>query len=124
MIGRTLNGRYRVERKIGKGRFADVYRGMDLKLKRHVAIKVLHEPGEDSERRNFKERFLCEAEILARLDHANVITVYDYADDDGPLYLVMELVEGPTLLELTNQASLIMPQICSIGWQICSAMSY
>lgn len=124
MIGRTFNNRYRVERKIGSGRFADVYRGIDLKLKRHVAIKVLNEPSKDSERRHFKERFLREAETLARIEHANVITVYDYADDEGPLYLVMELVEGPTLLELTNQAKLTMPEICSIARQICSAMSY
>ncbi len=90
--GTTLAERYRVDALIGRGGMADVYRGADVVLDRDVAIKVLTER-DDGER----DRFLREARSMARLNHRNVVAVYDAGRDDGWSYIVMELVEGRTL---------------------------
>jgi serine/threonine protein kinase len=90
--GKTLAERYRVDALIGRGGMADVYRGADVILDRDVAIKVLTER-DDGER----DRFLREARSMARLNHRNIVAVYDAGRDDGWSYIVMELVEGRTL---------------------------
>ncbi len=90
--GKTLAERYRVGALIGRGGMADVYRGADVVLDRDVAIKVLTER-DDGER----DRFLREARSMARLNHRNIVGVYDAGRDDGWSYIVMELVEGRTL---------------------------
>jgi serine/threonine protein kinase len=92
LIGETLAGRYRVDEQIGRGGMADVYRGSDVVLDRAVAIKVLTER-DDGER----DRFLREARSMARLNHRNVVAVYDAGRDQGWSFIVMELVEGRTL---------------------------
>ncbi len=92
LIGQTLDDRYRVDALIGRGGMADVYRGADVVLDRDVAIKVLTER-DDGER----DRFLREARSMARLNHRNVVAVYDAGRDAGSSYIVMELVEGRTL---------------------------
>ena len=92
LAGKTLAGRYRVDTLIGRGGMADVYRGEDVVLDRLVAIKVLTER-DDGER----DRFLREARSMARLNHANVVAVYDAGRDDGWSFIVMELVDGRTL---------------------------
>lgn len=121
MIGTVLQGKYRIDRKIGKGGFATVYRGYDLILNRAVAIKLLKDPGEN---KNFKDRFLREAESMAGLSHSNIVTVFDRAEHQGQPYLVMELVDGPSLLELAHTTTLSIPQVCAIGRQISEAMTY
>ncbi|HTD33940.1 MAG TPA: protein kinase [Candidatus Elarobacter sp.] len=92
LAGKTLAGRYRVDALIGRGGMADVYRGEDVVLDRVVAIKVLTER-DDGER----DRFLREARSMARLNHSNVVAVYDAGRDDGWSFIVMELVDGRTL---------------------------
>jgi eukaryotic-like serine/threonine-protein kinase len=92
LTGTTLAGRYRVDAMIGRGGMADVYRGADVVLDREVAIKVLTER-DDGER----DRFLREARSMARLNHRNVVAVYDAGRDDGWSFIVMELVDGRTL---------------------------
>jgi len=92
LAGQTLGGRYRVDEMIGRGGMADVYRGTDVVLDRAVAIKVLTER-DDGER----DRFLREARSMARLNHHNVVAVYDAGRDDNWSYIVMELVDGRTL---------------------------
>jgi serine/threonine protein kinase len=90
--GKTLAERYRVDALIGRGGMADVYRGADVVLDRAVAIKVLTER-DDGER----DRFLREARSMARLNHRNIVAVYDAGRDDGWSFIIMELVEGRTL---------------------------
>ncbi|MBV8370728.1 MAG: serine/threonine protein kinase [Candidatus Eremiobacteraeota bacterium] len=92
LAGQTLANRYRVDALIGRGGMADVYRGADIVLDRLVAIKVLTER-DDGER----DRFLREARSMARLNHRNIVAVYDAGRDEGWSYIVMELVEGRTL---------------------------
>jgi serine/threonine protein kinase len=121
MIGTVLQEKYTVEKKIGEGGFAKVYRGTHLQLKRPVAIKVLDELGERSE---YKARFLREAVSMGQLNHPNIVTVYDCAEYQNHPYIVMEYVNGPTLLELINKTSVTPTQICEIAMQICQGMSY
>lgn len=92
LIGTTLAQRYRIEALIGRGGMADVYRGTDTLLARPVAIKVLTER-EERER----DRFLREARSMARLNHRNIVSVYDAGRADDLSFIVMELVEGRTL---------------------------
>ena len=92
LSGRTLDARYRVDELIGRGGMADVYRGNDVMLDRAVAVKVLTER-DDGER----DRFLREARSMARLNHRNIVAVYDAGRSEGWSYIVMELVDGRTL---------------------------
>jgi len=121
MIGSVLQDRYAVEKQIGEGGFATVYRGHDNKLKRPVAIKVLTDVNKNS---TTATRFLREAESMAKFNHPNIATVYDYAEHNGRPYLVMEYITGPTLLELAEKAELTPAQVCTIARQICQAMAY
>jgi len=121
MIGSIIHDRYKIEARIGRGGFATVYRALDMKLKRPVAIKFLDQVG-DSER--FKARFLREAESMARFSHPNIVTVYDCAESGARSYLVMEFVNGPTLGELAETVTLTLAEICTNALQVCQAMSY
>ncbi len=121
MIGTVLQNKYTIEKKIGEGGFAKVYRGFHEQLKRPVAVKFLEEKGGNDA---FKVRFLREAESMANLNHPNIVTVYDCAEHDGKPYMVMEYVDGPTLLELVAQSQPTIPQVCTVATQICQGMSY
>ncbi|RNL65025.1 Stk1 family PASTA domain-containing Ser/Thr kinase [Nocardioides marmoriginsengisoli] len=103
LIGRVLDGRYRVDAKIARGGMATVYSAHDVRLDRTVAVKVMHPGmGDDPE---FVARFEREARSAARLSHHNVVAVFDQGDDDGTLFLVMEYVPGLTLRdEIRNDA--------------------
>jgi serine/threonine-protein kinase len=95
MIGTTINGRFRIESVLGRGGMGSVYRATDLRLKRDVAIKTIDLATQAA----WAERLRLEAEMISRLSHNHVVRIYDMDQiPDGPLYLVMELVEGSTLL--------------------------
>ncbi|MGZ4113851.1 MAG: protein kinase domain-containing protein, partial [Actinomycetota bacterium] len=81
LSGRTLGGRYRVEGELGRGGMAKVYRGTDSVLGRPVAVKVLS--AQYAEDANFVTRFRREAQAAARLNHPNLVQVYDTGSDDG-----------------------------------------
>ena len=95
MIGKVLDERYRLEKKIGTGGMADVYMATDLLLDRCVAVKILHSNfAEDTE---FIVRFRHEAQSAGKLTHPNIVGIYDVGNDQGVHYIVMEFVEGITL---------------------------
>jgi hypothetical protein len=96
MEKKLLGGRYRIDALIGRGGMSDVYRGMDVVLQRQVAIKILTDRSED-----LRKRFLREAQSMARLNHTNIVGVYDAAQNDGVSYIVMELVQGRTLATIS-----------------------
>ncbi len=107
LIGRVLDGRYRVGPKIARGGMATVYEATDLRLERTVAVKVMHEGlAHDDE---FVRRFQREARSAARLAHHNVVAVFDTGDDDGTLFLVMEYVPGLTLRDLIRKEAPMSP---------------
>ena len=97
MNGSVLGGRYRIEARIGAGGMAEVYRGIDPVLNRTVAIKVLlPQFARDT---SFVERFRREAQAAARLNHPNIVGVFDTGSDDGTQFIVMEFIEGRTLAD-------------------------
>ncbi|MBV8945180.1 MAG: serine/threonine protein kinase [Solirubrobacterales bacterium] len=97
LLGTTLNGRYRLEARIGAGGMSTVYRATDETLQRQVAIKLMHrEIATDSDQ---LERFRREARAVAQLSHPHIVGVIDYGEDGGRPYIVFEYVEGETLKE-------------------------
>ncbi len=97
LLGTTLNGRYRLEARIGAGGMSTVYRATDETLQRPVAIKLMNrEIASDSDQ---LERFRREARAVAQLSHPHIVGVIDYGEDDGRPYIVFEYVEGETLKE-------------------------
>lgn len=121
MIGKVIEDKYRIEKKLGQGGFGEVYRGTDLNLKRDVAIKVLTDPGHEEE---FKKRFLRESELMAKLMHPNIVTVFGFGEFESRPYLVLEYVNGPPLMEMTEKAAIPLKKICSYAIQACAGMAY
>ncbi|MFT4084608.1 MAG: Stk1 family PASTA domain-containing Ser/Thr kinase [Nocardioides sp.] len=107
LVGRVLEGRYRLTERIARGGMASVYVAHDLRLDRTVAIKVMH-PGM-GEHDTFAARFVREARAAARLSHPHVVAVYDQGDDDGVVYLAMEYVPGQTLRDIITRHSPMPP---------------
>ncbi|MBD0022628.1 protein kinase [Gordonia pseudamarae] len=107
LIGTALEGRYRIDALIARGGMSAVYLGMDLRLARAVAIKVMDARyGMDS---LFLRRFEFEARAVAGLRHPGLVAVYDQSVDDGIAFLVMELVEGGSLRELLRERGPMPP---------------
>src|ERR1700736_2563929 len=106
----TQIGPYKIEAALGAGGMGEVYRAVDTRLKRSVAIKVAKE--------NFGERFEREARAIAALNHPNICTLHDV----GANYLVMELIEGPTLAERIQQGPVPLEEALGIARQIADAL--
>jgi beta-lactam-binding protein with PASTA domain len=99
--GSTIDGRYRLLRRIGSGGMADVWLAEDPHLQRRVALKILHR--RFAQDREFVERFRREAEAAAGLSHPNIVAVFDRGDIEGTYYIAMQLLEGRSLKELIDQ---------------------
>ncbi|WNI15148.1 Stk1 family PASTA domain-containing Ser/Thr kinase [Actinacidiphila sp. ITFR-21] len=108
LVGHLLDGRYRVEGRIAVGGMSTVYRAVDTRLDRVLALKVMH-PGlaADTE---FVERFIREAKAVARLAHPNVVGVYDQGTDGTYVYLAMEYVAGCTLRDVLRGRGALAPR--------------
>lgn len=107
LIGRVLDGRYRVGARVARGGMAVVHQAVDLRLDRLVAVKVMHPGlGEDPD---FVARFEREARSAAKLAHPHAVAVFDQGEDDGTLFLVMEYVPGMTLRELIRREAPLPP---------------
>ena len=94
MLGQTISN-YKILRQIGSGGMGMVYLAQHATLERYAAVKVLNP--EYSGNKFFKERFLHEATTLAKLNHPNIVVLYDFIENDGKLLIIMEYVEGKTL---------------------------
>ena len=118
-----FNNRYRLDRKLGEGGMATVYCGTDTLLRRRVAVKVLREQyAADDE---FVRRFYQEAESAARLSHPNIVNTYDVGREGALYYIVMELVDGPSLAEIiAADGKLPEPVAIDYAAQICSGLAY
>src|SRR5215472_17434 len=122
-VGRVLGDRYRLTRPLGVGASAHVYVADDVSLRRRVAIKVLHPALASDEA--FLRRFRAEAQVVASLRHPGILTVYDWGEDDGSPYLVMELLEGGSLRALLDRGYLLSPaQAAAIGAEAARALDY
>jgi serine/threonine-protein kinase len=122
LIGRLLDRRYRVDAPIASGGMSTVYRGTDTRLQRSVAIKVMNaqyaaDPG-------FVSRFEFEALAVAQLRHPSLVAVYDKGNDDGTVFLVMELIEGGTLRELLRERGPMPPHaVAAVAAPVLSALA-
>ncbi|NLU82900.1 Stk1 family PASTA domain-containing Ser/Thr kinase [Rhodococcus sp. HNM0569] len=122
MIGQLLDRRYRVDSPIARGGMSTVYRGLDLRLDRPVAIKVM-DPQFASDPA-FVSRFEFEARAVARLKHPSLVAVYDQGHDQGHAFLVMELVEGGTLRELLRERGPMPPHaVAAVAGPVLSALA-
>ncbi|MGI8307278.1 serine/threonine-protein kinase [Saccharopolyspora hattusasensis] len=115
-----LGRRYRLGARLGSGGMADVYRAMDTRLQRVVAAKCFRS-GTDAAGR---ERFAEEARTLAGLSHPGLVTVHDFSASEDELYLIMELVEGPTLSEVIAEGPLPPEQVADLGGQLASVLAH
>jgi Tol biopolymer transport system component/predicted Ser/Thr protein kinase len=120
MMGRTLS-HYQILEKLGSGGMGDVYKALDTKLNRTVALKVLpRELASDPERR---QRFEQEARAASALDHVNIITIHDILEADGTHFIVMQYVEGRSLRELMQKGSLDLKEALLYATQIAEGLS-
>ncbi|MGE5183094.1 MAG: serine/threonine-protein kinase [Acidobacteriota bacterium] len=122
VIGTLLDQRFRIVRPIAEGAMGVVYEGVQLPIQRPVAIKLMRdELGRDP---HAVQRFLREAHLLTSVSHPNVVEVYDYGESsDGRLYLVMELLRGPTLdVALHAAGSFTVRRTCEIALQLSDAL--
>ena len=117
-------GKYEIIRELGRGGFATVYRARDTRMGREVALKVI--AGNFAQEPAFIERFRQEALTAANLRHPRIVTVYDFGDADGTLYLAMALIgQGRTLRDLlAQQAPLPLERALPILAQLADALGH
>jgi serine/threonine-protein kinase len=122
LAGRVLAGRYRLLAAIGTGASGRVYAAEDIRLRRRVAVKVLHSAlAEDV---GFLRRFRAEAQVAAGLHHPNIMAVYDWGEDEQP-FMVVELLEGGSLRTMLDRGNLLtIAQAARIGRDVADALDY
>lgn len=123
-IGRTYAGRYRIEGELGRGGMAVVYLAFDSRMKRRVALKVLYP--HLALRDEHKIRFQREAEVVANLNHRNIVRIYDYSGSESEdNFIVAEYVEGPTLKRFAAENPLVLPEIgAMMAHEIAGALEH
>jgi serine/threonine-protein kinase len=122
-IGRVLSGRYRLISPIGAGASALVFLADDTRLRRRVAVKLLHQALADDDA--FLRRFRAEAQSAAALNHAHVLSVYDWGEDDHEPYLVTEFLSGGSLRGMLDQGrTLTTSQALVIGLEASRGLDY
>jgi TPR repeat protein/tRNA A-37 threonylcarbamoyl transferase component Bud32 len=107
---------------LGRGGMGVVYKARQPRLNRFVALKILAREKEKDQR--FADRFTREAQALARLNHPNIVTVYDFGETDGLYYLMMEFVDGMNLRQLLQTRKLAPEEALKIVPSICEALQY
>ncbi len=115
-------GPYRVIEQLGQGGMATVYKAYHPALDRYVALKVLHPAF--LEDRNFHARFSREAKLVARLEHPNIVPIYDYAEHEGRPYLVMKYIEGITLKARITSSSPSNEEVLRVVEAVGAALTY
>jgi eukaryotic-like serine/threonine-protein kinase len=126
-VEKPMLGRYQVEKELGKGAMGVVYQGRDPKINRIVAIKTmaLAQEFDESELADVKERFFREAETAGRLNHPNIVTMYDAGEEHDLAYIAMEFLKGRDLVPYTKVGALLNTgQVTSIVARVADALSY
>ena len=123
MVLRVYNGRYEIVQHLARGGMAEVYLARDLLLDRPVAVKILFP--EFAADRSFVERFRREARSAANLNHPNIVSIYDWAEQEGTYFIVMEYVEGRTLRDVIREDGPVPPRrAAEIGADIAAALTF
>jgi serine/threonine-protein kinase len=123
VASQVFTGRYQIVRHLARGGMAEVYLARDLLLDRPVALKVLFP--EFATDRSFVERFRREARAAASLNHPNIVSIYDWGEEDGTYFIVMEYVDGLTLRDvIRRQGPLMASRAAEIGADIAAALQF
>ncbi|MBI5889518.1 MAG: CHASE2 domain-containing protein [Nitrosomonadales bacterium] len=126
-VAKPMLGRYEIEKELGKGAMGVVYLGKDPKISRVVAIKTmaLSQEFEADELEEVKARFFREAETAGRLNHPNIVTMYDAGEEHDLAYIAMEFLKGKDLVMYTKQPNLLpLPKVLSIVARVADALNY
>ncbi len=121
MIGKAVGG-YRIIEQIGMGGMATVYKAYDASMDRYVALKTL--PQQYLDDPEFRARFEREAHAIARLEHAHILPVFAYGEQDGVIYLAMRYMQTGTLSDLIKQGPLALNDTARYLSQVASALDY
>src|ERR1700686_619818 len=117
------SARYELVSQIARGGMAEAYLARDTKLDRAVAVKILFP--ELSVDPNFVERFRREAQAAANLAHPNIVSIYDWGEDGGTYFIVMEYVEGRALSKvLREEGTLLADRPAAIGADVAAALGF
>jgi len=125
--GKTMLGRYQIDKELGKGAMGVVYLGRDPKINRVLAIKTmaLSQEFEGEELADARSRFFREAETAGRLQHQNIVTIFDAGEERDLAYIAMEFIKGRDLVGYCKDASLLPPaQVISIVARVAEALAY
>ena len=118
-------GRYEIVSVVGRGAMGTVYKAIDPLIERTVAVKTISLALSTVERAEFEERFFREAKSAGRLNHPNIVTIYDVGETDDEAYIAMEFLEGQSLRELLDSGVVLeVSQICRIAKRIAGALDY
>ena len=126
-VEKPMLGRYQVEKELGKGAMGVVYLGRDPKINRVVAIKTmaLSQEFEEDELKDVKERFFREAETAGRLNHPNIVTIFDAGEEHDLAYIAMEFLKGKDLVPYTKSGNLMpLAKVMDITARVADALSY
>ncbi|HEY8356788.1 MAG TPA: serine/threonine-protein kinase, partial [Ramlibacter sp.] len=126
-VEKPMLGRYQVEKELGKGAMGVVYLGKDPKIGRVVAIKTmaLSQEFEGEELDDARERFFREAETAGRLQHQNIVTIFDAGEEHDLAYIAMEFLKGRDLVDFCKDANLLpVPKVLSIVARVAEALAY
>lgn len=126
-VEKPMLGRYQVEKELGKGAMGVVYLGKDPKIGRVVAIKTmaLSQEFEGEELADARERFFREAETAGRLQHQNIVTIFDAGEEHDLAYIAMEFLKGKDLVDFCKDGHLLpMPRVLSIVARVAEALAY
>ena len=126
-IEKPMLGRYQVEKELGKGAMGVVYQGRDPKINRVVAIKTmaLAQEFDEDELAEVKQRFFREAETAGRLNHPNIVTMYDAGEEHDLAYIAMEFLKGRDLVPQSKPGQLLpLPKLLSIIARVADALDY
>jgi eukaryotic-like serine/threonine-protein kinase len=126
-VEKPMLGRYQLEKELGKGAMGVVYLGKDPKIGRVVAIKTmaLSEEFEGDELIDARERFFREAETAGRLQHQNIVTIFDAGEEHDLAYIAMEFLKGKDLVDFCKERALLpIPKVLSIVARVAEALAY
>ena len=126
-VERPVLGRYRVEKELGRGAMGMVYLGKDPKIGRTVAIKTLPltDEFESEDLEEVRTRFFVEAEAAGRLNHPNIVTIFDAGEEHDLAYIAMDYIEGQSLDNFTTPDNLLsIDEVFKIGINVAEALDY
>ena len=117
-------GRYRILDELGRGAMGVVYRAEDPSLDRIVALKTISLRDADEDRKAYEKRFLLEAKAAGKLTHPNIVTIFDYGEEEDTAYMAMELLEGEDLRARIRQGDIPPMEAVEIALQVADGLGF